>query len=199
MEGDPTQGRTFYPVEIGNEWTYAIDQIDYTPSGKTPSSYQLKEVIEDTIRLNDILYYRLFRYLRDDSSSMWEEDSVYTIHYIGDELIKTRVTTLYTALIFPVSEGAAWDGNRYNTSDAVMYQYLDAYSGKMMNGVEYPSTVTVIKENNVNLIETQLALEVYAQFVGSVYAKREFYETQPGQDTIGQFQEKTLISFELAP
>jgi hypothetical protein len=168
--GPPLTGAEFFYPSIGKSNVYEVTETQYTLT-TTPitKTYQLKElaasVFQDTDGNQAI---RIERYRRENDSQNWEIDSVFTAKKTVDKALKTENNVTYVKMIFPVKDGVKWDGNIYNNLP------YDTYEMKNVRKPfsDYPSTMTVVQQNDSTLVDLKKRIEVYAEGVGMIYQEK---------------------------
>jgi hypothetical protein len=74
----------------------------------------------------------------------------------------------FVLLTFPLRGGNTWDGNAYNVQDRWDYVMLEPGVPHQVGPFTFDETVRVNQRDNVNLIEQQVAWEVYAKDIGLI-------------------------------
>ena len=195
-EAVPDLGHGYYPLAVGNTWTYAVrDSVWSVANLATPtstpaaSSFQLRETIAEV--LTDAAgqpTYRMVRARRANTTANWVDDSVFTISAPGSALILNRGNIRTVELIFPPRPGRSWNLNAFNnnyndTITAETRQYSVVGQPFTTDGantglppVTYAATISTA--NTVMATESSLLRrvsyqQVYAQGVGPVYRRRD--------------------------
>ena len=195
-EAVPDPGRGYYPLAVGNTWTYAVRDSVWsaanlaTPtSTPTATSFQFRETISEVF--SDAAgqpAYRLVRARRATTTDNWVDDSVFTISAPGSALILNRGNTRTVELIFPPRPGRSWNLNAFNnnyhdTITAETRQYR-AVAQPFTTGGGTTGLPVVAYANTITTANTGMATEssllrhvsyqqVYAQGVGPVYRRRD--------------------------
>ncbi|MFN4235130.1 MAG: hypothetical protein ACK4IK_10030 [Bacteroidia bacterium] len=168
----PDLGYNYYPTTIGWFIEYEIDSIvynDFTNSIDT-THYYLKEVIESEIESDiEIPSFRIERYKRKNINENWLISDVWFGIKSNNNFIKVEENIKYVKLIFPVKNGARWNGNNYNTQGEQIYEYENKDEAFILENSKFDSTVIVKQFENINLIEKQEYKEVYARNIGLIY------------------------------
>lgn len=195
-EALPDFGQGYYPLAVGNTWTYAVrDSVWSAANFANPTStaratsFQFRETISDVF--SDAAgkpAYRLVRARRATTAAAWVDDSVFTLSATGSALVLNRGNTRTVELIFPPRLGRSWNLNAFNnnyndTITAETRQYKAVGQAFATGGgttglpvVVYPTTL--ITANTGMATETSLLRrvsyqQVYAQGVGPVYRRRD--------------------------
>jgi len=98
----------------------------------------------------------------------------------------------FVRLIFPVNEGKSWNGNAYNTSEPWNYNYTNVDEPYSLDLLSFSKTLTVNQRNNINLVDQEIAYEVYAYGVGMVYKQLTDLEYQNFQVTGVEVEMKAI-------
>ncbi|MET4073164.1 hypothetical protein [Hymenobacter sp. UYCo722] len=195
-EAVPDPGRGYYPLAVGNTWTYAVRDSVWSvatlanpTSTPTPTSFQFRESI--TGLFTDAAgqqAYRLVRARRATATASWVDDSVFTISSPGSALILNRGNTRTVELVFPPRQGRSWNLNAFNSNynDTITAETRQ-YSGvgqSFTTGGGNTGLPAVMYANTITTANTGMATEssllrhvnyqqVYAQGVGPVYRRRD--------------------------
>lgn len=195
-EAVPDLGHGYYPLAVGNAWTYAVrDSVwsaanQATPtSTATATSFQFRETIAEIF--TDAAgqpAYRLVRARRLTTIANWVDDSVFTVSATGSALILNRGNTRTVELIFPPRPGRSWNLNAFNnnykdTITAETRQYSAVGQSITTGGgntalpvVMYPKTITTANTGMAtesSLLRRVSYQQVYALGVGPVYRRRD--------------------------
>lgn len=191
----------YMPLQIGKYWTYLLDSTNYYNSQKVVTQYQVKDVVDDTLKDNlNRLTYRLIRSIRPSSStsdSDWKN--------LGEYYMTPTTQTLetidffnfkYQSLKLPIALNLTWKGNSYLpafpysqalpeaaaynfTVDNGMgdwdYTYTGIGESLSINGKNYDNVVTVSQEDaSTNLLEdNQTPVDVNA-FATRAYSVEQY-------------------------
>jgi hypothetical protein len=194
-EAVPDPGRGYYPLAVGNTWTYAVRDSVWsvatmaTPtSTPTSTSFQFRETITEVF--SDAAgqpAYRLVRARRATAADSWRDDSVFTISALGSALVLNRGNTRTVELIFPPRAGRSWNlnafNNNYNDTITAETRQYSAVGQPFTTGgttglpaVAYANTITTANTGMAtenSLLRRVSYQQVYAQGVGPVYRRRD--------------------------
>ncbi|MCI1187580.1 hypothetical protein MON38_09125 [Hymenobacter sp. DH14] len=195
-EALPDPGRGYYPLAVGNTWTYAVrDSVWSAANQTTPTStptattFQFRETI--TEMFTDAAgqpAYRLVRARRATATDNWVDDSVFTISSPGSALVLNRGNTRTVELIFPPRAGRSWNlnafNNNYNDTITAETRQYSAVGQPFTTGGGNTGLPAVAYSNTITTANTGMATEssllrhvnyqqVYAQGVGPVYRRRD--------------------------
>lgn len=208
----PDPGRGYYPLAVGNTWTYAVrDSVWSVASQATPTStptattFQFRETITETF--TDAAgqpAYRLVRARRAMATDNWVDDSVFTISAPGSALILNRGNTRTVELIFPPRAGRSWNlnafNNNYNDTITAETRQYSAVGQPFTTGGGNTGLPAAAYANTITTANTGMATEssllrhvnyqqVYAQGVGPVYRRRDNKASFTYTSTIAPFNQ----------
>jgi len=191
----------YAPSNIGHEVVYDISLItkDEFSGEEDTANYQLKEVIASTF--TDIAgrpTQRIERFTRADTASPWIIADVWTANLLTDRYEKNEENTPYVKIKFPITNGAEWNGNLYNSFPAQPYTYTSIDDPSVVNGINFDSTLTVLQSDYEDLLEKSFSAEQYATGVGlifkeSIFIKKDF--NNPGTIKAQTKYRQTIVSY----
>ena len=195
-EAVPDLGRGYYPLAVGNTWTYAVrDSVWSVATMATPTStvratsFQFRETITEVF--SDAAgqpAYRLVRARRATATDTWVDDSVFTISASSNALILNRGNTRTVELVFPPRPGRSWNLNAFNnnyndtiTAETRQYRAVGQpfTTGGGNTGLPAVAYATTIATANTGMATESSLLrrvnyqQVYALGVGPVYRRRD--------------------------
>jgi hypothetical protein len=197
-EAVPETGSAYYPVKVGNFWTYAATDTTWSQatyqSGQlvrsvvTISNYQLKETITETFAdAAGNTAYRMVRARRNTAADGWRNDSVFVVSASPQYVAVNRNNVRTLELVFPVREGRSWNYNGFNNSsnDTISAETRQfsrigqpfTTGGSRSGLVEtvYPTTVSTNNTGTAaesNLLNLRSYQQVFAKTIGPVYRNR---------------------------
>jgi len=201
------EGTGFYPLSVGNFITYEVTEIEHSELGEDDTiHYQLREVLADTFTdLGDQMAFRIERFRRENEGDEWSLDSIWTVRDEGQRLVKIENNIPFVKLICPLTEELSWDGNLFNSLEEEPYVVRDLQQVFETTNGSFNNSVTIIQKADTNsILNRDFRVEVFAQEVGLVYKKIEFFRfcddsNDPcfGQDSVigGRFYEQVLLEF----
>lgn len=195
-EAVPDLGRGYYPLAVGNSWTYAVRDSVWsaanlaTPtSTPTATSFQFRETIAESFAdAAGQPAYRLVRARRATATANWVDDSVFTSSSPGSVLILNRGNTRTVELIFPPRSGRSWNLNAFNNNyndtitaetrqySAVGQPFTTGGGNTGLSAVAYANTITTANTGMAtesSLLRHVSYQQVYARGVGPVYRRRD--------------------------
>ncbi|QEK51561.1 hypothetical protein FYC62_07710 [Pedobacter aquae] len=163
----------YYPLAKTKVWVYDVDSthIDkFNNSRVTNFKFQIKDSIADFfIGLSGDTIFRVERYKKQNNSNIW----VFQKSIARSKSIRAAEETLdnqtFVRLIFPPEFGAQWNGNSRNNIGEQSYTITDFEVAKEVNGINYPTTLSITQIDVNNLIEEDFATETYAKDIGLIY------------------------------
>jgi hypothetical protein len=174
-------GLDYYPISVGNFWTFRVDTTSFLFSGDTTKgSFYLKEKITDSLyRQEGSMVYRLEISKGPTSTGPWVIDSVWAIRNDKDKIIRTENNRPIVRLQFPLREGSSWDGNIFNplqdSTTFFRFRVKNLDKSATYKGDEIAS-VQVIEKIDSNCINKSSFFEVYFKNVGPGYRKKSFVQ-----------------------
>lgn len=171
-------GLDYYPTSVGRYVVYDVDSTIYNSLSQDTviSKYRIKEKITETFTDNEGKEaLRLERFIKKYNpakpydSIAWTIKEVWMINANTKSIQIVEGNVRFTKLIFPIQQGASWDGNAKNTIGEWMYTY--EYIDKQENiGSQQVDKVLNVKQKNYRtLISYQNYNEKYAKGIGLVY------------------------------
>jgi hypothetical protein len=164
----------YFPLETGKAAIFDVTDVQYA-IGATPktTTYQLKETVGPAYTdLSGRTAYRLFRYRRSAAGQPWLADSVWSARREENRAIRTENGRDYVKIVFPVTNGAVWNGNLYNNTGTDQYELRQANQPYTMQGQAFDQTLTVLQQNDSTLVSLDKRLEVYARQSGLIYREK---------------------------
>jgi len=164
-------GYEYFPTSVGSYRIYLVDSIGHDITSDT-SQFQIMEVVEDEFTDNlGQPTFSIGRYKRYTSSGDWLFQTVWVEKKTSTFAQRVENNKRYIRLVFPISDESAWDGNAFNNEDPWNYTYSGIGSSRYVGPFNLPNTLTVNQRNYVNLVDQEIAYEVYAKDIGLVYKK----------------------------
>ena len=199
-EAVPDLGNGYYPLAVGNTWTYAVrDSVWSAANLATPTSMPTASLFQFRETISGIFAdaagrpaYRLVRARRAVATDIWVDDSVFTISAPGSALILNRGNTRTVELIFPPRSGRSWNlnafNNNYNDTIAAETRQYGAVGQSFTTGGGNTGLPAVTYANTITSVNTGMATEssllrrvsyqqVYATGVGAVYRRRDNFDS----------------------
>ena len=169
----------YYPKEEGHFVIYNVDSIIFDDFNQTSDTfdYQIKQVVDSTFEDNlGRTAYRLTRFYRANSNLPWTFSQVWYFVPTQTTLEVVEDNQRFVKLLFPPYPGITWHGNQYITItngneylEGWEYEMLTVDEPETVGNLQFDSTITVLQDDNENLIEKVYAKEIFAKHVGLVY------------------------------
>lgn len=164
-------GYEYFPMTPGSYRIYLVDSIGHDLTSDT-SSYQIMEVLGE--EFTDAIgqpAIEVERYKRFSSSEDWVLQQVWVQKRTTRSGERVEDNQRYIRMIFPIEDGKTWNGNAYNVYSDWMYTFQGVGSTRMVGPFTFQNTLKVNQRNNVNLIDQEIAEEIYAKDIGLIYKK----------------------------
>ena len=175
-------GYSYYPSNVGHWIEYDVDSTYYDGFTHTVRNFQFKlnEKVESTFLDNQNRpTQRLERWVQKNDTLSWYLRNVWASNLTSSTAEKVEDNIRYVKLIFPIAEGQTWNGNAQNSLGSEDYTFNNTYQPYTVNAITYDSTITVIQNNDSNLIYVKYMVEVYAKNIGLIYKKYRDIQKQP--------------------
>ncbi len=197
----PDSGQDYFPLQVGDYQIYSIEETVIQNSLEQKFKFELKhKLIDSAINLEGGYSYTIQRQTRSNPSLPWQLIDVWTSSLSGRQAIVKEGNIAYVKITFPAIAGLEWNGNSFNTLGGEQScgenkdQACDVYKlssfGKefaLPNGLAFAETLTVIQNENVDLIVKQdVRKEVYAKNIGLVYKESVVLEYCTSSNCVGE-------------
>jgi hypothetical protein len=185
VEVGPDPGTAYFPVAVGNSWTYAVvDTVWSEATGTqlplvvrsvpTVTSFKVRETVtETTTDASGKPAYRLVHATMAPNSTVWTDDSVFVLTANPQYVALNRNNVRTVELVFPVREGGTWNLNAFNNS------------ARLTSNVRDSVTSQTRQYSRVG--------QPYATGGGAAGLPTKSYATTVTTDEIGNVTENTLI------
>ena len=164
-------GYSYFPVTAGTYRHYLVDSIGHDITSDT-SAYQIKEVLGESY-IDDTGHpaVNVMRYKRFQNGQPWILQAVWVQQRKTTTAERVENNERFVTMVFPLQPDKTWNGNAFNTRDPWMYSYANIGAFYEVGPFDFENTVTVNQRNSVNLIDQEIAFEVYAADIGMIYKK----------------------------
>jgi len=165
-------GYDFFPISVGHFMEYQVNETSYSSqniNAPIDTAYQIRE--EQTQLFNDIqneTEVKIYRFGRTDASKPWSLLAVWASKRTPSQALRIEDNQTYWNLIFPLKNGATWNGNAYNNFGKKLYEIADFNKPYSINEFNFDRTLKVIQSNDSSLVSQDRRIEVYAEGVGLV-------------------------------
>ncbi len=178
-------GYDYFPVNIGHTLIYDVDSIVYddffVPTKIDTFRFQIKEVVESQFTDNTGKpAYRIERFRRTSDTLSWSIVNVWVAARTSTTAERVENNTRYLKLVFAAREGREWNGNTFNNMDEQLYEYTAVDAPYAIAGFSFDSTLTVLQNEELNIVQDEFEQEVYAKHIGLVRKDFRNLEKQPG-------------------
>ena len=176
----------YYPAFVGEEIEYNVEEIniDKQVGVNDTTRYSLKEFFESSfIDDEGNTNYRIERYTKSETDTVWKILNIWYVSISNSSIYKTEDNYRYKRLIFPLKDGSIWDGNIENTKDTEEYEITSLDVSEIIGDNNYSNVLTVLQNDNENLIEKQFSTEKYVKNIGLAFKQIidiSELEPQPG-------------------
>lgn len=194
----PESQYAYFPLDIGRSWEYRVDSViyDFAPGGGIAIDSQTilrRERITDTLRdETGGLFYLIERCERRDKTTPWQYVATDRAARRASQGIRQEGNLRYLRLIFPMTRGAAWDGNVWideSLEIEIAGERIKPFGGwrsrvdtldapAAIGAFVFDSTLTVTEADLTNAIERRLSRSTYARGVGLIRREQWILDSQ---------------------
>lgn len=188
----------YFPLQIGRVWEYRVDSViyDFAPGGgisADSTSVWRRLRIADTLRdASNALFYVVERYERRGESAPWQYAATDRAARRPAQAIWQEGNLRYLRLIFPMTRGAAWDGNVWideSIEITIAGERLKPFGGwrsrvdeldvpAVVGNFAFDSTLVVTEADLNSAIERRWSRSTYARGVGLAYREQWILDSQ---------------------
>ena len=181
-------GTDYYPLEIGDSWTYQVDSIILVPEiGRTRyDTIQVlaQESLVDTFSdQSGRLWYRGIREERPTAADDWVPTQTFALRVDERGFYRSEDNLEFQLLAFPLLENQRWDGHAAFDEFrpiAVGGELLDVYAGwdyrlleidvphQLITGIDFAETMLIDQAEVDNLIDFRRSYRRYAKGIGPI-------------------------------
>lgn len=168
-------GYDYFPKAIGTYVIYEVDSFFYNDFTSTIDtfSFQIKEkIIEKFTDLSNRPTEKIVRYYRKLATDEWLTKDVWFANVTSNTAEKVEENIRFVKIVFPLKKDAAWNGNRFNNLGEQDYSITKLNETLRIGSLDFDSIIQVTQAADSNLIEKNIAFEIYAKHVGLVYKKK---------------------------
>jgi hypothetical protein len=173
----PDLGYSYFPDKVGHWVIYEMDSTVYDDfnNDTVHYRYQIRELIESEFNDNQgRRALRIERYRRPYIDTIpydqlpWTLSRVWAATLTSTTGERVEENQRYVRLIFPTRNGKTWDGNAQNALGFAEYEYEAVDQPYVISTFAFDSTLRVLQENKINLVEHIVYNERYARHVGLI-------------------------------
>ncbi len=179
-ETTPNVGYDYAPTLIGKYVVYDVDSTVYDDFNDDTIyyKYRIKEKLEENFTDNQgRSAIKMVRYVKKYNPSLsynnmpWVVKDVWNYTKTNTALEVVEEDVRFVKLIFPINEGAVWNGNAQNTLGNLEYKYKYINQAETINGTYFDNVLYVEQKDDKlkNVIRRQLYIEKFVKGVGLVY------------------------------
>jgi hypothetical protein len=159
----------YFPNLTGGFVEYQVQEITHDAGTSDTLNYFMREfVAESFIDGNGHTATRIERSIRFALTDDYELVQVLEQKRTPTNAQRVEDNQRYVVMVFPLAEGETWDGNAYNVMDRWDYVAGPVAQPYQVGFYDFDETVRIDQRNSVNLVEQQVAWEVYARNVGLI-------------------------------
>jgi hypothetical protein len=190
----PELGYDYYPDEIGRYVIYEVDSTTYDDFFRPPLITRRKLMIKERIEsyFTDNQGRQAARVEVSEYDSLEAAWIVRKAHYFvktPKAVERVEDNLRYIKFIFPPSLNSKWKGNKYIQAvdnvaylDNWEYTVTESRVPTTVNGVTYPSSVSILLRDRETQIQKVYAKEIYAQGVGMIFREWTVLDAQSNFD-----------------
>jgi len=193
--------REYLPLQKRFFQIYDVNSITYTDLNPPETlSYQLiTEVVDSFPNGEGSFTYVIHRSKRPDSTSAtWTLVDTWSARVSDQEAVVNEENIPYVKIAFPAVNGKTWNGNSLNAGVENDYKITDARKPFATGGNTYNDCITIIQNNDDNLVNTDIRKEVYARNVGLIYVEKTQLNYCTDINCFGQKQIKNGLVYRQA-
>jgi len=178
----------YIPLQRGLFQIYDVNSITYSEIDLPETlSYQLMTEVVDSFPNQDGYYtYVLHRSTRADSTAAWVNLDTWSAKITGQQAVISEENTPFIKLAFPISDTRKWDGNALNNIGENDYTIESAGKSSVVGSKSYKDCVTVIQNDDDNLVSTDIRQEVYSRNIGLIDVEKTQLNYCTDIDCFGQ-------------
>jgi hypothetical protein len=167
--------RLYYPVKTGDTLYYdcIFINIDKAVNVFDTTIYELKEIFESTFTdETGNTNFRIEQYTKQNNDSLWVFSKASYVMVSNKTIERVDDNIRIVNINFPLLSGKQWDGNSKNTYAAKTFEIIEIDATDVINNKTYNNSIlSILQEDNENMIEKYFAIEKYAKNKGLVYKK----------------------------
>lgn len=203
-------GYNYFPLKVGSELIYQVDSIGwlgYTYNNTViPHTveidtlhFEIKEIVEHFFTDNEGRNTaRIERYKRMTPADPWVLYKVVTANITSTAAERNEDNFRYIKLVFPPVVNEKWNGHSPTILTPWEYTYESVAEPASIGPLAFDSTLTVLQNEDINLITYSFYIEKYAAGVGLIYKEYNDYEYESLSSSMikdGFIYKETLISY----
>jgi hypothetical protein len=174
-------GYDYFPNTVGSYIIYKVDSTHYGIEEEQVIFQRKEQYAYQFIDASGEEAIAVERYKRPGTGSPWVLEDVWVQKRTPTKAERVEENNRFIRMVFPVEEGKTWNGNAYNTLSEWDYTYEDIDQPADIGILEFSKTLKVNQRYNVNLVDQEVAYELYARNVGLIYRRFTDLNTQQGE------------------
>ncbi len=176
----------YFPLEAGQWIEYTADSVVHLDIDDALQidtairrySFEIREEIDSSfIDGENQQAFIIMRYKREYDSLPWTFNNTWTAKLTANSAQRVEDNIRFIKLEFPIVSSATWNGNAYNFYPEEEYSYDDLNEPAQFGSLVFDSTVKVVQNEFVSLINRIEKNEVYATGVGMIYKQLDSLKT----------------------
>ncbi len=187
-------GYDYFPNLTDSFIEYKVNTILYGTTNDTLEYFLREYIAESFIDVIGHPSTRIERSKRNSINEPYQLEEVWSQKRTTTAVERVEDNQRYIRFIFPPEEGRTWNGNAYNTLDDWEYEFIDVDVPRTYGAFTFDQTAFIQQRDNVNLVEQQVAYEVYARGIGLIEKYYKNLSFQGGQ-IVGEETEMRVIGF----
>lgn len=199
----PEERSNFQPLEVGNEWTYAVDSIFIYLGGDQRDTVhlQLKDRITEVEEINNVTRYYITRSHRPDESQPWRDIEIWWLEVDEDRLYANMKSRRFVKLVYPLDLGTRWNPTLYfneNVSIPVgpnSFQFFQSWNAEVTD-INAEEAVVILVDSD-NIYRKVYAEERYQAEVGLSYLEYLEYNLSSSTPDERPWEEKIDYGFKV--
>ncbi|HEY8934341.1 MAG TPA: hypothetical protein VIM65_03940 [Cyclobacteriaceae bacterium] len=175
-------GLNYYPLHVGNSWTYTVSELKFdTLIQNISSSYQEKfEVVDSFQNLSGEAEFVIHLSTRNNEDAAWTYSQTWSARVSAlNEILVQEENVTYLEILLPVSNGLSWKGNKYNTIESTRTNNrIDTYVIKDFPKAynTFSHSFKVQESDDKNFAYEDVRYSIYAENVGLAYRINKYIE-----------------------
>ncbi|MDX1446611.1 hypothetical protein [Lishizhenia sp.] len=170
-------GYSYFGLQEGRyviyDGMYITHDKNLVPAHDT-TFYKLKTLVgKDYVDNSGRTAKEFTRFLWNESTQTWELKDLYTAIIDGGKAELVEENQRRIKLVFAVAEDKTWNENAYNTQEKIQCSYQSIGIPRTLNGIDFDSTVAVLKGDFFTFYDHERHYELYAKDVGMI---KKYYQ-----------------------
>jgi hypothetical protein len=161
-------GYEYFPNLTGSFIEYRVQHITFGITTDT-TEYFMREFVSETFIDNVGTPANIVeRAVRSSVDEPYTTQLVFTQKRTPTNAQRVIDNQRVIHMVFPLQTGQSWDGNGHNVMEPWMFSTGPIGVAHSVGPLTFDETVRINQRENVNLVEQQIAWEVYAKGIGLV-------------------------------